>query len=149
MVSKYSANNILILFENVAKTDFADYLVSYMWAKYHLSKIKPFFKKNVGMTIDTAHVVGSGFSIKNVESIFDRVKKENALKTDIHDEVRLIHMNGNEKKKSSKQDKHLSVFDKRDTVFGGDVNTGSERHEVAKPSPPLEALTHFVAPRRG
>lgn len=42
------------------------------------------------------------------------------LKTDIRDEVRLIHMNGNERKKSSKQDKHLSIFDKRDNVFEGD-----------------------------
>ena len=29
MVSKYTADNVLILFENVSKTDFSDYLISY------------------------------------------------------------------------------------------------------------------------
>lgn len=37
-----------------------------------------------------------------METVFNTVNKENILKTDIRDEVRLIHMNGNEKKKSSK-----------------------------------------------
>ena len=63
MVGKYTVDNILLLFENVSKTDFADYLVSYMQAKYYLGKIKPFFKKNVGMTLDTAHIIGSGFTL--------------------------------------------------------------------------------------
>lgn len=30
MVGKYTVDNVLLLFENVSKTDFADYLVSYM-----------------------------------------------------------------------------------------------------------------------
>lgn len=63
MVGKYTANNVLILFENVSKTNFDNYILSYVFAKYHLSKIKKFFKKNMGMTIDTAHVIGSGFSL--------------------------------------------------------------------------------------
>lgn len=54
------------------------------------------------MTLDTAHIIGSGYSLQDVEYIFDKVKSKNMLETDIRDEVRLIHMNGNEKSKSSK-----------------------------------------------
>lgn len=84
------------------------------------------------MTLDTAHIIGSGYSLQDVEYIFDKVKSKNMLETDIRDEVRLIHMNGNEKSKSSKQDKHLSIFDKNDTVFNGDTNKVKKFVEYVK-----------------
>lgn len=103
-----SANNILILLENVAKTEFSDYLLSYDKLKRYLKKIDSPLK--IGITIDTAHIVGSGFDIDTLKS----------LSTDVKNDVRLIHLNGNERKFGSKQDKHVSVFSPNDTVFGGD-----------------------------
>lgn len=70
MIRDYSANNILILLENVSSVRFSNYLVSYVRLKYYFKKLEEkgtnerlVPSSNIGMTIDTAHIVGSGFDL--------------------------------------------------------------------------------------